>query len=130
MKQFESEFLKIELVNDSTAIFLTWTGFIPSDKYREGLNKSLEIAQKYKIKNWLSDIKTMKVISVADQEWVNSEWLLKAVTSGCYYKQAVIMADDIFGQASAKKMLAKVADQEIEFQNFNNLQDAKDWLLE
>jgi hypothetical protein len=130
MKQFENEFVKVELINDSTALLITWSGFIPSEKYRDALTRSLEIAKKYKIKNWVSDIKAMKVIAMADQEWASTEWLVKAVTGGCYHKQAVIMADDIFGQASAKKILATVANQEIEIQNFNNIQDAKAWLQE
>jgi hypothetical protein len=128
MVQYQSEYLKIELVNNSSTILLTWKGFIPSEIYRESLNKSLEIAKKYKIKKWISDIKQIKVVGVKDQEWAGTDWLSRAVTSGCYQKQGVIMADDIFGQASAKKILTNIQNQEIEIQNFNKLEEAIIWL--
>ena len=128
MVQFQSEYAKIELVNNSSTILLTWKGFIPSVNYRETLDKSLDIAKKYKIKKWISDIKQIKVIGVKDQEWAGTDWLLRAVGAGCYHKQAVIMADDIFGQASAKKILTTIQNQEVEIQNFNKLEEAIAWL--
>ncbi len=128
MNQFQNEFVTVELVNNSTAILSTWKGFIPSAKYREALDKSLELAKKHNIKNWISDIRLMKVLGVKDQEWAGTEWLSKAVSAGCYKKQAVIMSEDVFGQASAKNILTTVQNQQIEFQNFTRLEDAKSWL--
>lgn len=128
MIQFQNEFVIAELVNNSTAIVLTWKGFIPSSKYREGLDKSLDLAKKHKIKNWISDIRLMKVIGVKDQEWAGTEWLSKTVSAGCYKKQAVIMSEDVFGQASANNILTTVQNQQIEIRNFTNMDDAKKWL--
>ncbi len=130
MIQFQNESIIVELVNDSTAILLTWKGFIPSLKYREALDKSLEIAKKYKIKNWISDIRLMKVVGVKDQEWAGTIWASKAVSAGCYKKQAVIMPEDVFGKASANNMIATVQNQKIEIKNFTRLDEAKQWLAE
>lgn len=130
MIQFQNEFVVAELVNDSTAVVLTWKGFIPSAKYREALDKALDIAKKHKIKNWVSDIRQMKVIGVKDQEWAGTDWLGRAVAAGCYSKQAVIMAEDVFGQASAKNIITTAQNQRIEIQNFVRLEDAKSWLAE
>lgn len=128
MIQFQNEFVTAELVNNSTAILLTLKGFIPSVQYREALEKALDIAKKHKINNWISDITRMKVLGVKDQEWAGTVWLTKAVTAGCYKKQAVIMSDDIFGQASAKNILTTVQNQEIQIQNFTKIEEAKKWL--
>jgi hypothetical protein len=132
MIQFQNDSVIVELANNATAIVLTWKGFIPSAKYREALDRSLEIAKKFKIKNWISDIRLMKVVAVKDQEWAGTEWLGKAVASGCYQKQAVIMPEDVFGQVSAKNMItiATVQNQQIEIQNFLRMDDAKAWLVE
>jgi hypothetical protein len=130
MIQFQNEFIVAELVNDSTAILLSWKGFVPSIKYREALEQALTVAKKHNISNWISDIRQMKVVTVADQQWAGTEWLSKAVSSGCYKNQAVIMPEDLFGQASAKNMIttATVHNQKIQFQNFSNLEAAKAWL--
>ena len=128
MIQFQNEFVVVELVNNATAIALTWKGFVPSAKYREALEKSLEIAKKHKIRNWISDLRQMKVLSGKDQEWAGTVWLSNAVASGFYRKQAVIMSEDVFGQASAKNILTTVQNQQIEIQSFVRMEDAKKWL--
>jgi hypothetical protein len=128
MVQFKYDYAIAELVNNGTTILLTWKGFISSPNYRETLEKSLEIAKKNRIKNWISDIRLMKVLGPKDQEWAGTDWLPRAVAAGCYHKQAVIMAEDLFGELSAKKILATVQDQQIEIQNFVKVEDAKKWL--
>lgn len=128
MVQFQYDYAVAELVNNNTAILLTWKGFISSPNYRDTLEKSLEIAKKHKIQNWISDIRLMKVLGAKDQEWAGTQWLPRAVAANCYRKQAVIMAEDLFGELSAKKILSVVQDQEIEIQNFIKVEDAKKWL--
>jgi hypothetical protein len=128
MIEFKNEFVTVELVNNSTAILVTWKGFIPSAKYREALDKALLTAKNHKLHNWISDISSMKVLSPKDQEWAGTEWVARAVSSGCYKKQAVIMSADIFGQASANNLLTTVQNQQIQIHNFTTLEDAKKWL--
>ncbi len=128
MIQFQNKFVVVALVNSSTAIALTWKGYIPSAVYREALEKSLLIAQEHKIENWISDIRHIKIISVQDRKWVEQAWIPNAVSSGCYKKQAVIMAEDIFAGAAARYLLTVVMDQQVETRNFTNLEEAKAWL--
>lgn len=128
MIQFQNDHVVAELVNNGTAILTTWKGFVPSHAYRDALTRALEIAKKHKIKFWISDIRSMKVLGVKDQQWAATEWLSNAVSADCYRKQAVIMSEDIFGQASAKNILTTAQNQEIEIQNFTRIEDAKKWL--
>ena len=128
MIQFQNESVVVRLELNTTAIFLTWKGFVPRREYREGLEASLEIAKKHKIKNWISDISLLEGISVKDQEWVGREWLPKAVSAGCYQNQAVIVAKDIFEQVSALNILTSFQNQPIVLQHFTNLRDARKWL--
>ncbi|WP_224995712.1 hypothetical protein [Cesiribacter sp. SM1] len=129
MLQFQNDFLVIELVNNATAITLTWKGYIPSPVYREGLEKALEIAVQHNISNWISDIRLMNILDSKDREWAKSVWVPKAVSTGFYKKQAVIMAMDIFAGASARSILSAVPDQQVETKNFTSLEAAKKWLL-
>ena len=128
MLQFHNEFITVELVNQGTAIALTWKGFVPSTSYREAMEKALEIAKKHKIHNWISDIKLVKVLGIKDQEWCGTDWTPRAVLSGCYRKQAVIMPADVFGHASTQNIITKMQNQQIEIQYFTQLEEAKKWL--
>ena len=128
MVQFQNGSVVVELVNNATAIFLTWQGFPPSLQYREGLEKSLEIAQKHKIQNWMSDLRLLEGIGTKDQEWVGLEWLPKAVLAGCYKYQAVIMDEDPAEELSELNIITTVQNKPIEIQHFTSLKEAKQWL--
>lgn len=128
MVQFQNESVVIELVNNPTAIFLTWKGFPPSLQYREGMEKSLEIAQKHRIRNWISDIRLLEGIRVKDQEWVGQDWLARAVSAGCYKYQAVMITEEVFKEVSSLNIVTTVHDHPIEIRHFTSLEDAKKWL--
>ena len=128
MVQFQNEFVVVELVNNATAIVLTWKGYIPSAIYRESLEKSLDIAKEHKITNWISDIRHMKMLEAQDQAWAISVWLPKAVSAGCYKKQAVLMPEDIFGGASARNLISAALGHLVDIQSFTTMEDAKEWV--
>lgn len=128
MTQYESKFAKIELLNNSSIIKISWFGLIPSEEYRSVLNQALDVAKKLKITNWLTDARFIKVIRVEDQNWAMSDWMIAAVTANVYKRQAVLLPDDVFGQASAKRMISKIQGQDVEFNNFNSEALAVEWL--
>lgn len=128
MVHYESKSAKIELLANSSIVKLTWLGLVPSEEYRDVLTKATELATKLKITNWLTDARFVKVIRVEDQNWAMSEWMPNAVNAGVYKRQAVILPDDIFGQASAKRMISKINGQDVEFNNFNAEATALEWL--
>ncbi len=128
MIHFQNNYVAIELINDSTAILLTWKGFVPSAVYREGMSKALEIARKHKIVNWVSDIRLLKVLGIPDQEWAGVKWVTDATSAGCYKKQAIIMAEDVFGKLTAQNIMEYIKDPEIKLSCFPALEDAKNWL--
>jgi hypothetical protein len=128
MVQFENEYVKIETLNNSKILKIVWIGFVPGDAYRAALEKSLEIAKKFKITNWLTDARTMKVVKLENQDWAMKDWMPRVVNAGCYKKQAVVLPQDLFGKASADRMISMVGNQEVAFSNFGTEESAIDWL--
>lgn len=128
MLQFENEYVKIELVNNSKVVKIAWIGFVPADKYKEALEKSLEIAKTHKISDWLTDARGIKVIKVESQDWAMNDWMPRAVNAGCYKRQAMVLPNDAFGKASADRMISLIGKQEVVFSNFNSEESALAWL--
>ena len=128
MADFQNGSVVVELANNANAIFLRWKGSVPSLEYREGLERSLEIARKHNIKNWISDIRLLNGISLKDQRWVSVEWLPKAVSAGCYKNQAVIVAEYPFEKPSELNTITTIQNETVEIQHFTNPEDAKQWL--
>lgn len=128
MIRYQNESVVVKLTNKATAILLIWKGFPSCLSYRQGLEKSLEIAKEHKIINWISDISQMQAPQIKDQEWAGREWLRKAVSAGCYKNQAVIMAKDFFGDVADLNFTTTIQNLTLEFRHFTSLEDAKEWL--
>ena len=128
MIRFQNDSVVVELRNNATAIFLRWKGFPRSTQYREGLEKSLAIAMEYKTRNWISDIRHLDGIGLKDQQWVGEVWLPKAVSNGCYKKQAVIVSAHMEEKISALNVDTSIQNQVVEIRHFTNLKDAREWL--
>lgn len=129
MLQFQNKFVVVELLNNATAIYLSWRGTVPGKEYRTSLIRALEIAKAHKISNWISDISEMGPIMAEDQEWAGKVWIPEAVSSRTYQKQAVVV-DEYFGGVSSNDFVVTVQGQEIEFKHFSSLEEAKHWLQE
>lgn len=119
----------IDIILDEAngVIKLTLQGFVRSKHYRETLNKALAVAKDYEINKWLTDIRKVKVISVADQEWLMADWIPRAVVGG-YRFQALIIREDAFCRASYDELVSKIGGRSITAKNFKNVDDAYKWL--
>ena len=129
MIQLENEFVTVELVPDSKVIKITWRGFIPVDVYKEALEKSLEIARENNISCWLTDARQIKVIKLESQRWALNDWGPRAISEGCYRKQALVMPEDLFGKASTDRIISQFDNnKEVVFSNFSSEEAALEWL--
>lgn len=90
-------------------------GFIPVDVYKEALEKSLEIARENNISNWLTNAKQINVIKLESQYWALNNWAPRAISEGCYRKQAEVMPEDLFGKASTDRIISQFGNKEVAF---------------
>ena len=68
------------------------------------------------------------MIDPEDQEWVNTDWLPRAIEAG-YRKVAIIVPEDIFSQIAVDDIMEKAREEApVEDHYFTNLEEAKAWL--
>ena len=128
MTVFDKPFATIEIEQDKDLLLLTWHGFANSEDFREARNKSLQFARQYGVTRWVSNMKEMKAIRQADQDWSVTEWLPQFLALD-RQKWAIVISDDMFNQMAMSNMMSKIRPQlshPVEY--FQDLNSAKNWV--
>ncbi|MBK0404005.1 hypothetical protein I5M27_13505 [Adhaeribacter sp. BT258] len=128
MLQFDKPFATIEIEPEKSLLILTWHGFANSDEYREANTVAIQISRQYNLTKWLNNMKEMKAIRQADQEWSVNEWL-PLFKSLHIQKWALVIADDMFNQMAMSSMMSKIRPQlthPVEY--FQDLNSARTWI--
>ncbi|GGK57643.1 hypothetical protein ACD591_15525 [Rufibacter glacialis] len=98
-------YLQLETDRLHRMIVLHWQDFVPSEVYREGLLEAIQVSRKEHLLSWVMDMKHMKVIRQADQEWTLSTWFPQFQLLGVK-RLAFVVSDDIFNQMAVSSMVA------------------------
>ena len=128
MIHFQQPYATIEIEQDKDLLILTWHGFANSEEFRGTRNKALALARQYNVHHWISNMKDMKAIRQADQDWSVQEWLPQFLNLNIK-KWAIIISDDMFNQMAMSSMMGKIRPQltnPVEY--FQDLNTAKNWV--
>ena len=101
--------------------------FFFGQEFRDIMNKSVEVFQKYGARKWLADDRKVSTWSQEDMEWGDKDWFPRAALSGWKY-WAIIMPEKAIGQITMKKMIDKYAARGVETQIFESPEEAQKWL--
>jgi len=111
-------------------LLLHWHGFVPSQVYRDGLLEAVQETRQGSFTNWVMDMKAMKVIRQADQDWTLNDWFARFKLLGIQ-RLGLVVSDDIFNQMAVSSMIAIIRPKtttEIEY--FQELSEAIHWAQE
>jgi hypothetical protein len=128
MTVFDQPYATIEIEQDKNLLILTWHGFANSEDFREARTQALHFTRQYGITKWLSNMKEMKAIRQADQDWSVTEWLPQFLSLDIK-KWAIIISDDMFNQMAMSSMMSKIRPQltnPVEY--FQDINSAKNWV--
>jgi hypothetical protein len=119
----------IQVVPADRMITLSWTGYAPSVAYRSILNEALANVKALDLQHWLADLQGMDAIMQQDEQWTTSDWFPRLGSSGLK-RMAILTSSDYFNQMSVDRiMTAATATMPLEVAYFDDVEQAKDWLL-
>lgn len=110
------------------AVIGKYVGFLTPLEFISVANKQLHIIKTRNLIKQLNDVKKMKVLKPEIQEYLNNEWFPKAQKAGLKYL-AFVVPDDVFGNVSMNTVNRNANEFGIEIQYFNNMDNAKNWLI-
>ena len=123
-------FLQLETDRLHHLLVLHWQDFVPSETYREGMLEAIQVSRREGGLYWIMDMKRMKVIRQADQEWTITSWFPQFQLLGVK-RLAFVVSDDIFNQMAVSSMIAALRPRfKAEVEYFQELPAARRWVQE
>ena len=112
---------------DTNCVIVAFSCYAESNNFREPWNKGLELFQLKKATKWISDVRTMRVVKLEDQDWASQDWAKRFVAAGAKYL-AVVVPTDILGQMAVQRAASQADQTGLETNYFDSLEAAKTWL--
>jgi hypothetical protein len=122
-----SEIYKIYFDKDLDAVIMEWDGYATSKQFREGTEKMLEILVQNHATKVLGDIRNMVLIGRDDQEWLNNDFLPRAIRHG-FKAIAMLRPENYFNKVAVETVSYKVDKEKLSIQFFEHREKALEWL--
>jgi hypothetical protein len=108
-------------------VVMQWNGYATSRQFREGTELMLNTLIRNKATKVLADIRSMKIIGMDDQQWLEKDFIPRAVKFG-FQALAIIQPTAYFNKVAVETVSYKVDKEKLSISFFDNVTSAKDWL--
>jgi hypothetical protein len=124
---FENRSVTLSLL-DHTTLLVTYKNRASNEEYRLNLTKQVEFVRQHRLTKAVFDLRKMGVVSAENQQYTSEVYMPQMTKAGLKHS-ALIVPEDIFGEASAKNITSRVQNEVVfSMHHFKNLNQALDWL--
>lgn len=109
------------------AVVMEWDGYANSRQFREGTERMLVTLKQFKASRVLGDIANMVLIGMEDQQWLEQDFLPRAIGAG-FKSIAMVRPSSYFNKVAVESVSYKVDKEKLNIQFFDNREDAENWL--
>lgn len=134
MQLYQDNHLIVKHVKENDALLMTWHGYTNDETYFRLIDLVNKLMAEHKIKRTLHDVREHKGITPKSQDYAAERSLEFGKKHWRIEKRAMVIKPnhDIFNKYGVERFVKKVEDVNYEEQRrefFNNLKEAKAWLL-
>ena len=124
---FESRSITLSMV-EGTILLVTYKNRATNEEYRANLDKQVDMVKQHRLSKAVFDLRKMGVVSSENQQYTSQVYMPRITQAGLKHS-ALIVPEDVFGQASAKNVTNRVQNEVIfSVQHFNDLGQGLAWL--
>ena len=109
-------------------VFMNWDGYATSNQFREGTEFMLELLKQNKASKVLADIKDMTIIGREDQNYVQFNFLPRAIEAG-FRAIAIVRPVNHFNAVAIETISYRVMKTIVQMRVFDDLEEARKWLI-
>jgi hypothetical protein len=113
---------------ETTCAVLSFKGFLTTQQFIDIAEQGHTLRLSNNSKKQLNDIEDMAVLTQDIQKYLKEKWFPKAVETGLKYF-AFVVPKNVLGKMSMKGANTEADKTGIEIQYFDNLTEAKKWLM-
>lgn len=113
--------------NTLDVVVMEWRGYATSHQFREGTELMLNTLIQNKCTKVLADIRSMTIIGMEDQQWLERDFLPRAIRFG-FKMIAIITPASYFNKIAVENVSYKVDKKHLGIHFFDSVEQGKDWL--
>jgi len=125
---FDNEYIYMCYHPDTRIIHHHYYPQLNSRFLREGLDRGVELMKEYGAIKWLSDNRETDAHSAEDTEWINTNWLPRAVKAGWKY-WALVVPDTVVARMNMVEFVESFYALGVRVAVFTDVDEAMKWLL-
>ena len=114
--------------SEVNSVIMEWEGYSTSSEFREGTELMLNTLLKNNTYKVLADISGMALIGMEDQQWLEKDFLPKAISFG-FQTIAIIKPDYYFNKVAVESISFKVDQHKLQINYFETIGEAREWLM-
>ena len=124
---FKEKFCEIYFEEDKKVITARWIGYLQLDQVQEGCKVITDYIKAHPGVTHLSDHTELKVLSKEVQEYLTGSWFAEVAAIGLK-KIAVLLAEDVFAQATVNKVNTRGQLGELKINTYGTLRECEEFL--
>ena len=124
---YESKATRIIWNPEGKFIWVEWKDHATNREYLEILAKQLALAKQKEAELILYDLRKMGVVSACNQQYTNEVYFPQMAQANSK-RAAIVVPEDVFGEASVKLILGKKNETLFEDKLFKDANSARQWL--
>jgi len=102
--QANTETYHVYFDTDSSIVVMEWDGYATSQQFKEGTELMLNTLIKHQSVKVLADIKDMVLIGMEDQQWLDTQFIPRAIKFG-FKAIAIIKPDNYFNRVAVETLI-------------------------
>lgn len=118
---------KIYYNNATQCVYMDWDGYATSREFREGTEYMLTLLKENNAGKVLADIKDMTLISTDDQNYVQFNFLPRAIEAG-FRAIAIVRPLNYFNAVAIETISYRVRQTVVQIRVFDDVKTATDWI--
>ncbi len=123
---FENRSVTLSLLED--ILLVIYKNRATNEEYRVNLDKQVELVRQHRLTKVVFDLRKMGVLSAENQQYTSQVYMPQITKAGLKHS-AMIVPEDIFGEASAKIVTSRVKNEVVfSMHYFKDLNQALAWL--
>jgi hypothetical protein len=108
-------------------VVVEWEGWANSAEFAALLEAGVQALKDHRGSRWLADCRRQKVLSPADQDRADREWLPRALATGLK-RFAVVLPESVLAGMNIKDRLKGVPNARLAVGYFATVEQAREWL--
>lgn len=125
----ETKIYNIYFDEKINAVVMEWNGYATSNEFKQGTELMLNTLIQNRTSKVLADIKDMVLIGMDDQQWLDTEFLPRAIKFG-FKAIAIIKPKNYFNKVAVESISYKIDKEKLAINFFDNVEEANSWLNE